>query len=238
MTDSLVTLTTTQALELLGSTVYFVPSVVYPSVPSTIPPDIAAVAVEFDGIVGLNVNNHDLKSIKDWIADKCWCIPAAKEFWDELPAYERFNSPKMISWWRREILNHVYYQIQEVLQVAGKAKNEQAGDEQQKWEFVPCELSEAEIADALGQFSDGGVLWDLAVSTMQEGYKLSITYEEKSDSFCASLTGKNCPKPNQGKTLTGWYDDPSSALAVVLYKANVKLGGVWVNPDQGKKRRG
>jgi len=74
--------------------------------------------------------------------------------------------------------------------------------------------------------------------TMIEGYKLSLSFDSESSSYCAALTGKDCVPENQRKTITAWYDTASEALRLVLYKHHVVAAGLWARAQVAGKRRG
>lgn len=151
---------------------------------------------------------------------------------------QTFNSPKMLAYMFRSLFAYVSVRIIGENEVAKELIKQAAKDDPKPWQFVNVTLTDEEISDAEEQLQDTEVLWELINAALEEGYKLSLTVEEESGSFCASLTGKFCPLPNRDKTISGWHETAVDSLRIVMYKHQIKLGGVWKSPDGGQKRKG
>lgn len=68
-------------------------------------------------------------------------------------------------------------------------------------------------------------------------YKLSLTFVENSESWCASITGKEDAKFNSGATITTWGDDVEEAILMAFFKVVVIFEkGKWVG--KAKSNRG
>lgn len=122
--------------------------------------------------------------------------------------------------------------------MARKTVVEQPSPKAATWSFIDIKLSDDELEAGLLLWSDADELWDLVVQVMVEGYKVSLTRDEESDSFCASLTGKDCTPDNRSKTITAWFDTASDALRLVLYKHYVVAASGWGAAQTSTKRRG
>ena len=53
------------------------------------------------------------------------------------------------------------------------------------------------------------------------GYKVSVSWIDKNNSFCVSVTGKDEASKNRRQTITSWSDDVTEALMMSLYKCLV-----------------
>ena len=62
----------------------------------------------------------------------------------------------------------------------------------------------------------------------EKSIKISLTFTEKNESWCCSLTGREENKHNAGTTLTTWSEDPIEALMMAVFKTNVIFeDGKW-----------
>lgn len=60
------------------------------------------------------------------------------------------------------------------------------------------------------------------------GYKCSVSWVDKSNSFVFSVTGTDRTPNNNKKTVTSWSDDVSEAVFMGLYKVKVVFNnGTW-----------
>ena len=105
-------------------------------------------------------------------------------------------------------------------------------------DFVSLRLSDedkAAFADAALDPAD--VLSDL-VRMVEAGYKLSVSYVEKSGSFVATITSPPNLETGRRSALSGFGPTPDLALAVLAHKHyHIGNGGDWMlvvdNPGWG-----
>ncbi len=107
-------------------------------------------------------------------------------------------------------------------------KTRQAGNSRPEWKgFVSCELNAADKA-ALEQgamaYDDA---WEGLLDIIPEGYKLSISYDDKTDCFIASLTAGAGTGANAGWCLTGRSSGFDGAVVSLAYKHFTKLSRDW-----------
>lgn len=119
-----------------------------------------------------------------------------------------------------------------------KPKNGGEPAEPQAWGFVNVQLSEDEREAAQVAYRDTGDLWEHLILIVKDGYKLTISYDAETDSFCAALSGVNCGKPNERFTLTAWGADETASLQYLAYKHISKLDYVWNKPGAKQPRLG
>jgi len=95
--------------------------------------------------------------------------------------------------------------------------------------------SELEAFDAwLNKQSENPTAVLISLATL--GYKVSLTYVENSQAWCASITGKDEAKFNQKTTLTSWGDEPLEALYMGAFKVTeVFKGGKWQTRTQTRR---
>jgi len=110
--------------------------------------------------------------------------------------------------------------------------------EVREWGFVNVQLSDEEREAALLDYADPNALWENLVLALRDGYKVTISYDTDTESFCAALSGTHCGKPNEKLTLTAWGASETDALVYVLYKHIVKLEFKWQQPGVKQHRLG
>jgi len=106
------------------------------------------------------------------------------------------------------------------------------------WGFVNVQLSDEEREAAKLDYAEEGALWDTLVVALRDGYKVTLSYDGETDSYCASLSGTNCGKPNEKLSLTAWGENETDALVYVLYKHVTKLQCVWQQSGAKPRRLG
>lgn len=96
-------------------------------------------------------------------------------------------------------------------------------------EFVRCELTTDDKKElAKWHAKPPMTQTDLLTEVLQANYKVSFSFNDNSDSFIVSVTGKSegCNNPN--KCYTSHAKTPDLALWVALFKYHVIWkGGVW-----------
>jgi len=77
---------------------------------------------------------------------------------------------------------------------------------------------------------------ELLTSLAASSYKVSLTYVEKSEAWCCSVTGKEDAKFNAKTTLTTWADMPMESLYMAAFKVLIVFkGGKWVTKNQSRR---
>lgn len=91
-------------------------------------------------------------------------------------------------------------------------------------EFVPVRLNaEQKIAFVDFESKEGIDIGEMLTELILNGYKVSISYADKSQSFVASVTCRVDEAPNKGLCVTSHHETPYRALMVALYKHFVVL---------------
>lgn len=106
------------------------------------------------------------------------------------------------------------------------------------WGFVNVTLSDDQREAAALDYQDPDFMWDTLVTVLRDGYKVTLSYDAETDSFCAALSGTNCGKPNERLSITAWGATEIAGLQYVLYKHVTVLEFVWQRPGQKPKRLG
>lgn len=148
------------------------------------------------------------------------------------------GSMKMRCWLAREVFDEMsrFYGRAEM---PGKERNgKQDGGKLDDWGFVNVQLSDEEREAAMLDYADSDTLWDAVVVCLSDGYKVTLSVDPESGSFCAALSGTNCGKPNERLTLPAWGDNETDALKYLMYKHVTKLAFVWKKAGERPKRLG
>jgi hypothetical protein len=96
-------------------------------------------------------------------------------------------------------------------------------------EFVNIRLGATEVRhlQSLG-WSDEQAIWAF-LELVEAGYKLSLTSDNKNDTYIATLVGHGDNCPNKGKGLSGRGPTPAEAIKSLLYKHTVICDGTkWL----------
>lgn len=76
---------------------------------------------------------------------------------------------------------------------------------------------------------------DLVTEVATNGYKLSITWVDSSNSFVVTASGRKDEGRNKKKSLPSWSDDVQEALYMTVYKILVLFdGGEWESDDMSQ----
>lgn len=148
------------------------------------------------------------------------------------------QSPKMCCWVARECFDEMYRHFQEDDVASGRGNKPEAKDNEPAWGFVNVQLSDEERTAAVLDYADNDTLWDTLVVSIKDGYKVTLSYDGETNSYCAALSGTNCGKPNERLTLTAWGSDEIMALQYLIYKHVTKLEFVWQKPGAKQARLG
>lgn len=107
-----------------------------------------------------------------------------------------------------------------------------------EWGFVNVQLSDDERTAAMLDYQEPDALWDTLVMALKDGYKVTLSFDGETESYCAALSGTNCGKPNERLSLTAWGEDETDALKYLMYKHVTKLEFVWNKPGIKPRRIG
>lgn len=105
-------------------------------------------------------------------------------------------------------------------------KSEQKSD---LWKgFVACELTEADKVRLKSWRTDNEErLWDRFFTAVDDGYKLSLSFDAHGNAYVASMTGKATGTGNDGMTLSGRGGTLHNAVASLIFKHEVLLERDW-----------
>lgn len=86
-------------------------------------------------------------------------------------------------------------------------------------EFVSVRLNEQQKRDFVVYEKDEGIdLGEQLTNLILDGYKLSISYAEKTGSFVASVTCRSDDSPNTALCVSSHHETPYKAVLVALFK--------------------
>lgn len=109
----------------------------------------------------------------------------------------------------------------------GRSKGVDVGDAGGMPVFVNCQMPSVERPKVTKFGENSDKVWGLVEGLLDNGYKLSWSFDRTRGAYVASLTCKSLDSKNFNQTLsawsTGWYD----ALVAVLYKHFVYLSEDW-----------
>ena len=102
-------------------------------------------------------------------------------------------------------------------------------------DFVSLRLSDADKAHLAEQAPSADDIVSSIVRCAEEGYKVSLSYVERSDSYVASLTTPINPDNGRKAALSGFGPTPDSALMCLFYKHyHIGNDGAWALAVDGK----
>jgi hypothetical protein len=207
------------------------------------------VRTPYNGIAQMLVDRRHIGSVKppieeqfrelaqSWRGDvirgayeKDWYLRLTRNIW-------RY-SPKMICWLARECFDEMYKFYGEQVMPSQSEAGSKEKSEQREWGFINVQLSDDEREAAQLDYQESDTLWDTLVVCLKDGYKVTLSFDKDTDSYCAALSGTNCGKPNERLTLTAWGDNETDALRYVLYKHVTKLEFQWTKNGGRQKRLG
>lgn len=85
-------------------------------------------------------------------------------------------------------------------------------------EFVNIPLR-ADDKEKLTQFALGNHdVTDFLLEQVENGYKMSVSFDTRHDAYIVSMTGKTCISENVGKCLTARADTAARAILSLWYK--------------------
>lgn len=97
------------------------------------------------------------------------------------------------------------------------------------WEFVEIKLDKEDkkpLAEYMKELNDDPVEMLTAISAL--GYKVSVSWVDKQNSFVVSVSGRKDTKYNNGLSVSSWSDNLIEAIGMAAYKV-IKLtdSGDW-----------
>lgn len=102
--------------------------------------------------------------------------------------------------------------------------------EDNKWVgFVDVELTPADKALCAQLSSDWDAVWADIEGLVEEGYKLSLSYDDAHTTWNASVTCRQVGSANKGYTLSGRGGTLARAVSAVWFKHFHVLEGDWSN---------
>ena len=117
---------------------------------------------------------------------------------------------------------------------AAASKSKSANSE---WKgFITLELTDGQKTEVKALQADADRVFDNVFSLIDDGYKISFSYDAFHDMYICSATGKNPKSPNNGLTLTGRGGKILGAMASLWYKHDVVTERVWGEPENHRKR--
>lgn len=93
--------------------------------------------------------------------------------------------------------------------------------------YVNYVLSEGDKTAYSGWDVDDHDLWLLIAGHQQCGYKLSVSFNPKNDTFNATYICNDLASPNAGYCLSAFAPDWYNAVKVLAFKHDIVLDGVW-----------
>lgn len=104
--------------------------------------------------------------------------------------------------------------------------------------FVSCSLSEEDKAHVKEHLLGSSDILDKLEDLCREGYKISVSFDERSDAVGAFMTRVSQGDPHTGWTLTARAPFAVAALTVLLYKHFEMLKEDWTTAMAGGQRDG
>lgn len=102
--------------------------------------------------------------------------------------------------------------------------------------FLDIPLSQAAREDLSGYDLEVEFPYDLVEALVTEGYKFSLTFDGRNQTYIASLTDRLPESPWQNTTLSGRGSTALNARCALLYRHLVMADGDWstLNPDEAR----
>lgn len=222
-----------------GCTFTFAPSATNSSLLCILTPTLVRLSVVKKGGAGvprdIQAEFAELEVV--WREQVLRDFPSGLWFWELRKNLFRY-SPKMKCW----LLRCCFDELADLLWRDAKMPRGNGQEERKEklgeWGFVNVTLSEDEQVAAKQDFGDPDTLWERLVMALTDGYKLTLSYDAESESYCAAYSGTNCGKPNEKLVLTAWGATETDALIYLAYKHEVKLLFVWNKPGNKARRLG
>ena len=142
----------------------------------------------------------------------------------------KWEQARTVDYW----LNDLLYRLEWSYIVAtGKTP---AKHEQQEWKgFVNYVLSDEDKTQYSTWNVDDHDLWLLVAGHQQCGYKLSVSFNAKNDTFSATYLCNDEQSANKGYCLSAFAPDWYNAVKILAFKHDVVLDGNWVGKESKPK---
>lgn len=101
--------------------------------------------------------------------------------------------------------------------------------------FTSCELNDDEKSFVREHLLTGAKTLELFSNLVENGYRISLTYDARNDAVSIIVTGVGDSCPNKGMALSGRGPTVQGACTVLGYKYTEKLPEVWPKPDARKR---
>lgn len=105
-------------------------------------------------------------------------------------------------------------------------RDKQAADD--GWRgFVNVELSDSQKKAVKATLNKGAEQWARVIDLVMDGYKLTVSFDDRNTSFVFAMTCRDPNDDNRGLTLTARGGSLASAVAAWVYKHDEILKGRW-----------
>lgn len=101
--------------------------------------------------------------------------------------------------------------------------------------FVRCELTSEQKEALVMAISDGLLHSENCLDMVDEGYKISITYDEKNHTYIATASDNRENSVNAKRCLSARGATRAVAMCALYFKHSVVLLGNWVENEQTNK---
>lgn len=131
--------------------------------------------------------------------------------------------------------------IREAVNAMARGKGKSNAPEQQErgnqWTtFVKVDMRGVEWGDVVKSMPFGKDLMERLGVLLFEGYRVSFTYDSRTDTVNCSFTGRGEGAMNSGKTLSSFAQSWPEALQLNFYKHATMLEGDWTNGREDADR--
>lgn len=95
------------------------------------------------------------------------------------------------------------------------------------FKFLDCPLTDEQKSELRTAYDTGAILPTDAIGLVEEGLKLSLTYDHKHSAFIACFTDKREASPTTNHCLSARGATPDAALCSLYFKHVSVLRGDW-----------
>lgn len=116
-----------------------------------------------------------------------------------------------------------------------KSSKAKSKADEKEWGFINYNLTAKDKSDLADMDYDTEFPNELAFAAVEEGYKFSLSYNAKNDTYVASLTDLQEASDYFKKTLSGYGSSPRKAFISLMYRHCVlAVDGDWTYLDKIK----
>lgn len=120
--------------------------------------------------------------------------------------------------------------------MARQANNSRSGDDYVLPKFIQCDLTDKEKDYCRENLAD----WDKIAETIEDwagdGYKLTISYDNRSECLSGFLTATDGQRTNKGYAISSRAPTVQGVITVLMFKHFEKLKGVWEANESSTKK--